>query len=109
MKKYSSYQEAEAIKLLKDLMEKFPGKLYEIAWSLTWEYCLNGQYEKSLEMFDYGLARISHKKSTTMPNLPMAAALHSLRLLDVQTVRLRRLQSCALHPRAFLTSRYDFL
>lgn len=71
MKKYSSYQEAEAIAvqlfyqqkhqeaiaMLKDLMEKFPGKLHEIAWSLALNYCLNGQYEKSLEMFDYGLKK----------------------------------------------------
>ena len=55
------------------------------------------------------LTRISHKKSTAMPNLPMPAALHSLRLLDVQTVRLRRLRSCVLHPWASLTSRYDLL
>lgn len=71
MKKYSSYQEAEtiavqlfyqqkhqeAIAMLKDLMEKFPGNLHEIAWSLALHYCLNGQYEKSLEMFDYGLKK----------------------------------------------------
>ena len=71
MKNYTSYQEAEAIavrlfyqqkhqeaiELLKDLMEKFPGKLHEIAWSLALNYCLNGQYEKSLEMFDYGLKK----------------------------------------------------
>lgn len=69
MQNYSNYQEAEtiavnlfyqqkhqeAIELLKNLMEKFPGKLHEIAWSLALNYCLNGQYEKSLEMFDYGL------------------------------------------------------
>jgi len=53
------------------------------------------------------LAHISHKKSTAMSNLPMPAALHSLRLLDVHSVRLRRLRSCALHPWASLTSRYD--
>ncbi|MGD2092298.1 MAG: dienelactone hydrolase family protein [Candidatus Aminicenantes bacterium] len=71
MKKYSSYQEAEAIavrlfyqqkhqeaiELLKDLMEKFPEKLHEINWSLAFNYCLNGQYEESLEMFDYSLKK----------------------------------------------------
>lgn len=71
MKYYGSYKEAEtiairlfyeqkhqeAIELLKDLMEKFPGNLHEIAWSLALHYCSNGQYEESLEMFDYGLKK----------------------------------------------------
>jgi len=58
------------------------------------------------------LARISHQESTAMPNLPIPAALHSLRLLDVQTVRLRRasvVRVKRLHPWASLTSRYDLL
>ena len=70
MKYYSSYKEAEeiaiqlfyqqkhqeAIELLKDLMEEFPGNLYEIAWSLAIHYCSNGQYEKSLEMYQKALS-----------------------------------------------------
>jgi hypothetical protein len=39
------------------------------------------------------LTRISHKKPTAMENMAFAAALHSLSLLDVLQVRLRRLRS----------------
>lgn len=68
MKKYNNYQEAEtiaiqlfyeqkhkeAIEFLEKLMEQYPGQLYEIAWGLANNYCLEGKYEKSLEMFDFG-------------------------------------------------------
>jgi predicted esterase len=93
MKNYSSYQEAETIavqlfyqqkhqeniELLKDLMEKFPGKLHEIAWSLALNYCLNGQYEKSLETFDYGL-----KKGIFFPFHPKINIWESLEKYDME-------------------------
>lgn len=43
----------EAIVLLEALLEEYPGKLHEIAWGLAYDYCLDGDHEKALDMFEH--------------------------------------------------------
>jgi acetyl esterase/lipase len=71
MKEFSNYQEAEnaavllcfqekhgeAIELLKNLLHQYPEKLHNIAWGLVFNYCMNGQYEKALDMSELALKK----------------------------------------------------
>lgn len=71
MKRITDYQKAEttavllcfqekheeAVELLNNLLDQYPDKLHDIVWALALDHCLNGDYEKSLDMFELALKK----------------------------------------------------
>ena len=71
MKTYATFQEAEgigvplfyeqkhpeAIEFIKTVLNDFPEMEYELNWSLALHYCMNRQYEESLDLFESSLAK----------------------------------------------------